>query len=189
MWVFAHGNQHVEHVSVAQAWSCACSGWTVWVLTGSRVGLASDFSPNDCVTSIYIQMWLCTFRVHISIEVITNVLCTALPSLFCTLWIVSSLAVLPEERKCSCQYVELFYPWRLRLSSKAVRAAAEERHIFMYLSQSRRVRVDSERCLRVWACVFFVTCMFWFTERISISPSRGIPTPEVLHTVWPAAIV
>lgn len=67
-----HGNQHVEHVSVAQAWGCACSGWTVWVFAGSCVGLASDFSANDCVTSIYIQMCFCKFRSRISIEVINE---------------------------------------------------------------------------------------------------------------------
>lgn len=59
-------------MSVAQAWGCACSGWTVWVFAGSCVGLASDFSANDCVTSIYIQMCFCKFRSRISIEVINE---------------------------------------------------------------------------------------------------------------------
>lgn len=44
-----HGYQHVEPVSVAQAWVWACSGWTVWVCAGSCAHLTGDFSANDCI--------------------------------------------------------------------------------------------------------------------------------------------
>lgn len=125
-----HGYQHVEPVSVAQAWDWACSGWTVWACAGSCVDLTSDFSANDCIiTSVYVGMCFSKFITTLALRKWVTHLTLHGPTVFVlffqlSFWTLTTCFV----SSTLANLIFLFCHARFSLNSKAVRV-----DLWMYL--------------------------------------------------------
>lgn len=97
--------------------------------------------------------------------------------------LVLSLTFLPDKEKYSCQDSVLFCQWRISLSSKTVSAEAEGKSTLPCSC------LDFTDCVMVvfvlYFSVFFVTCMFCFTQsyQIAMFQMENVinPAPGIQH--------